>query len=397
MALTGHLPIAPGDIAIGEPIPYDVCDRRGTKLLAKGQQVRSAAQLERLLEIGLWAEEQAVRVARRAQGRAAAAATPALSPALRRVNVLDELRALRTELDALLGAPQAASPEGLAAIVAGLPGLAARVRRAVALDADAALATLLWLREPPYGARQAVNTAIMCELLLGAREADGSLRDATVMAALAMNLCIHALQETLYHQSTADPRQKAEIAAHPGCAARRLRAAGLGDPVVLAALEQHHESFDGSGYPARLAGEAIALPARVIAVADRYCAAISERAYRPAVPASVALGRLFTPAAVALDPSISALLERALGRWPPGTVVRLRSGETAIVVRRTSDASGCVARVVRNRDGLPTPEPARRLTQREGYAVVEELPRDRVPAAIDVPALWNPAVESAEP
>jgi HD-GYP domain-containing protein (c-di-GMP phosphodiesterase class II) len=99
--------------------------------------------------------------------------------------------------------------------------------------------------------------------------------------------------------------------------------------VVLAGFEQHHESFDGSGYPARLAGEAIALLARVIAVAERYCAAISERAYRPAVPASIAL-----------DPSISVLLERALGRWPPGTVVRLRSGET----RSWCDASVAATR-----------------------------------------------------
>lgn len=392
MPLTGHLPLESGDISVGEPIRFDVCDRHGVKLLARGQLVRSQAQLERLLEIGLWAEEQAVLVRRREQGRAPSAAVAAR---LRKVSVFDELRSLRAELDALLGTASAASPAGMAACVAALPGLAARVRRAVALDADAALASLQWLRDPPYGARQAVNSAIVCELLLAARGAQAPLCESTVATALAMNLCIHELQETLYQQSVLEPWQKEAVAAHPACAAERMRAAGCDDGVVLAALGQHHESFDGTGYPARLCGEAITLPARVLAVADRFCAAVSERAYRSAVPVGTALTRLFTPAATALDPALTGLLERALGRWPPGTVVRLGSGETAIVTRRTAEA-GAVARVVRNRDGVPTPGLARRLTHRDGYAVVEELARDRVPSGIDVPGLWHPALDAGD-
>jgi HD-GYP domain-containing protein (c-di-GMP phosphodiesterase class II) len=43
---------------------------------------------------------------------------------------------------------------------------------------------------------------------------------------------------------------------------------------------QHHERIDGSGYPFGLAGEAIALDARVLAVADAYDAMTSDRPYR---------------------------------------------------------------------------------------------------------------------
>ncbi len=46
----------------------------------------------------------------------------------------------------------------------------------------------------------------------------------------------------------------------------------------------HHEKWDGSGYPDGLAGEAIPLPARLMAVADVFDALISQRVYKSAMP-----------------------------------------------------------------------------------------------------------------
>lgn len=54
----------------------------------------------------------------------------------------------------------------------------------------------------------------------------------------------------------------------------------------------HHERWDGSGYPAGLAGEAVPLAARIVAVADVYDALRSERAYKPAQNHEEALARL---------------------------------------------------------------------------------------------------------
>ena len=54
----------------------------------------------------------------------------------------------------------------------------------------------------------------------------------------------------------------------------------------------HHERYDGSGYPDRLAGEAIPLAARLVAVADVYDALRCRRLYKPALP---------HPAAVQID------------------------------------------------------------------------------------------------
>ena len=68
------------------------------------------------------------------------------------------------------------------------------------------------------------------------------------------------------------------------------RAPSLRD--ALAVIRQHHERFDGSGYPDGLAGEQISLAARIVAVADVWDALTSDRAYRAAWPPDRALRHL---------------------------------------------------------------------------------------------------------
>ena len=67
---------------------------------------------------------------------------------------------------------------------------------------------------------------------------------------------------------------------HPGDGA--AMATSLDDPMITAMIRHHHERLDGGGYPAGLAGNAIPLGARIIAVADTFDAMTSNRAYRGA-------------------------------------------------------------------------------------------------------------------
>jgi HD-GYP domain-containing protein (c-di-GMP phosphodiesterase class II) len=79
------------------------------------------------------------------------------------------------------------------------------------------------------------------------------------------------------------------------------RAPSLRD--ALSVIRQHHERFDGQGYPDGLAGEQISLAARIVAVVDVWDALTSDRAYRPAWPSDRALRHLEAGRGTHFDPA----------------------------------------------------------------------------------------------
>jgi putative nucleotidyltransferase with HDIG domain len=88
---------------------------------------------------------------------------------------------------------------------------------------------------------------------------------------------------------------------HPVLGAQLLRPIrALRD--ICEILENHHERWDGTGFPKGLKGEEIPLPARIVAVVDSYHALISERPYRKAMPQ---------------DEAIKILKEGAGHQWDP--------------------------------------------------------------------------------
>ncbi len=78
-----------------------------------------------------------------------------------------------------------------------------------------------------------------------------------------------------------------------------------GPPVLQMAMEiaySHHERWDGRGYPKGLVGEAIPLPARVVAIADAYDAITSRRPYKEAESHEEAVRRILTDRGLHFDP-----------------------------------------------------------------------------------------------
>jgi len=66
----------------------------------------------------------------------------------------------------------------------------------------------------------------------------------------------------------------------------------------------HHESFDGKGYPARLAGEEIPIGSRIVSVIDSFDAMVSNRPYRAGLPVDVAIQRLIDCRGTQFDPHV---------------------------------------------------------------------------------------------
>jgi len=70
------------------------------------------------------------------------------------------------------------------------------------------------------------------------------------------------------------------------------------------AVHQHHEWFDGNGYPDRVLGNAVSLSARILSVADSYDAMTTTRSYRPALSREAAVGELLRGAGSQFDAEI---------------------------------------------------------------------------------------------
>jgi len=103
---------------------------------------------------------------------------------------------------------------------------------------------------------------------------------------------------------------------------------------VIPLVSQHHERFDGKGYPNGLVGESISLHARILAVADVYDALFSDRPYRPGWSREKVLAYTRENAGQQFDPEVvEAFLRieaRRSGTAPAGTEFTGRPLETAI-------------------------------------------------------------------
>jgi len=76
----------------------------------------------------------------------------------------------------------------------------------------------------------------------------------------------------------------------------------------------HQEHYDGRGYPEGLAGSAIPLEARIVAVADTFDAMTTDRPYRAALPTSAAIAEIQRCAGTQFDPDVVAAFLRAVAR-----------------------------------------------------------------------------------
>ena len=123
--------------------------------------------------------------------------------------------------------------------------------------------------------------------------------------------------------------QKAIVQEHPALGARIL------EPLphcadILPMVLQHHERFDGGGYPAGLAGAGIALDARVLAVADVYDAMTSDWPYRRGLPPRDAAVRISEGAGTQFDPDVVAAFTDAFrNRRIPVSQPETRLGKSA--------------------------------------------------------------------
>lgn len=109
------------------------------------------------------------------------------------------------------------------------------------------------------------------------------------------------------------------------------------NPVAARTVLEHHERWDGSGYPEGKAGNDIHLFAAICGVADTYSAMTSNRVYRKAVPFHESYEMLLAAGGLWFDFKVIRAFARCIVPYPKGALVELTDGRAAQVVRSNPD------------------------------------------------------------
>lgn len=104
------------------------------------------------------------------------------------------------------------------------------------------------------------------------------------------------------------------------------------EPEVYDAVLQHHEAYNGGGYPRQNSGDDISIYARIIKLVDVYDALTSRVPYHEAVSPSEAVEYIMANAGAEFDPELVDVFMRRISVYPIGCEVELSDGRTAIVM-----------------------------------------------------------------
>jgi hypothetical protein len=374
-------------LAPGSSLAWDIVDSSGRILLPRGVPVTDAIQAKQLwtrgyVQVADAEPEPTPKIAAsswRTKPRDQDIAAPRFFQAVSRLSwQLEE-----TYCDLLNGRT--------GQISAKLSETAKSLQAQIAKDPDAFLASVELSETGRYGTIHALHSATLCDMVAQSLGMPLEKRRTLICAALTRDVGFLELQEELDLQNEPlSSEQQAKVQSHPLESARLLKQAGVADPDWLAAVEQHHERLNGTGYPKALPDQQICAAARLMGIADAYSAMTKPRAYRPALQGPTAIHSIFQTRGSLVDADFTQHFIRVLGMYPPGILVRLSTKEMAVVTRRTANLKYPEVRVVADPEGkLLAIYPARELG--DGNAsILEILPRSvTVRSRLNHRQLWG--------
>lgn len=275
-----------------------------------------------------------------------------------------------------------------------LRAVARDVIRAVELNPDIALACIFLNQiNGTYAVRHCIETAIVAIIVAnGLRKADSEILTITA-ASLTMNVGMLRYQNTFHTSSALTSEEMSIVRRHPLESVDLLRDAGVSDEDWIACVLQHHENDDGTGYPVGCSGVEIQQNARLISLADRYCAQVSARNYRCSVLPDKALARLMHDEEKFDDKALCTQFAAVVGKFPPGTLVRLQNAEIGVVTQRDGDGEvqvqclrDAAGKPLRNASGII--QIVRRSTEPE-CAISEALSEDQADVRFSMKQIWG--------
>lgn len=359
--------VQPRQLIVGDKVPQHIYTNKRVLLLAKGERVESRQQQESLLLVGYYdPDEKEITRDVQAQNFSNRAYDYAVNPFLELETIYHQLYELALSLQ------EGRKPH---AVEAQIIRTTQTLQSLAAQNPDALLGAAHWPQKLPLASlMHTLRCAVVVALVLPKTNLTLAEQEATICAALTANLSMLDLQEKLNYQNTPlDSIQKSRIFAHPERSAFLLSSLGITNKTWLTAVLQHHERLDGSGYPKKLKGEAINVPARLIALADSYTAMTVWREYRPLLSPRQAMRELLGNEQEQLDKQLAKVFLSQLGIYPPGSLVSLANGDTAVVIERGIRINEPICASIRAASGQSYLPPPKRNTGETGFAIQKLL------------------------
>ncbi|WP_304225007.1 HD-GYP domain-containing protein [Gracilinema caldarium] len=257
-------------------------------------------------------------------------------------SVMDNAPSYRTYTDliAKLGSLFQNIAEGLSVESRSIDGIAGRLLQAVREHRDQIVGYILGGEVTSnLLAKSSVNTAILSTLIaMELRIPNHKILQITTGALLHDIGMLKLPKDIVEKKGGLSETELSRIQAHPLYAYKMICKELLYPEDVGVIALQHHERWDGEGYPRRLAGEAIALGARIVSVADAFEAMVCEKPYRNSMIGYQAMKNLLSDNARRFDPEVLKAFIKTMGIYPIGSIVLLNTGAIARVIEGHSDA-----------------------------------------------------------
>lgn len=269
--------------------------------------------------------------------------------------------------------------------------IARDVIHAVELNPDIALACIFLCQiAGSYAVRHCIETAVVVVVIAHSQNKNPVETLTVTAAALTMNVGMLRHNETFQNKNTPlSSEEMAIVRRHPEESVDMLKYAGIQDDEWISCVLLHHENDEGSGYPAGVASPEVTQNAKLLSLADRYCAQVSARNYRRSILPDQALRNLIEDKVAPVDPALVQCFQRELGDFPPGALVRLANGEIGVVSRRQGGAGGLQVHCLRDPAGAVLAPAVQRSTADQACAIAQALSEDEASIRFSMKQIWG--------
>lgn len=179
-----------------------------------------------------------------------------------------------------------------------------------------------------------INVTVLAMILARAL----GIRDPEIMRHVAQGAVLHDVGKALVPSQILlkeDPLTVSEtklLQMHPGYGIKLMQAVEDLPGRVREIIMFHHEAMDGSGYPKGIKADALHQVVRIVAIANAYDNLCNQRVVAHSRTPSEALSHMYKNELAKYDKQALSAFIKALGIYPPGTMVKLVSGRVGIVM-----------------------------------------------------------------